>query len=510
MGTDYSNLEDDFKKFINDHDIPWPEVVGHRELTEEQKESSSRFLDKLAGKRVDDPLLDKMVYKNVRYAVLDYEQYRSNIGEEIEVAMPEQLFSIKGLRTYLLNLSLRDNELHGTKWCFDRESEQWKKSKNVFIPFTGFFVLIPIHEGDKVLSVTDFLDYDIAYELRFEEGKLVGENDLSDAIQEWMDIKECAKKDGKVEIVRNNLKGSYNFSFGYSNIIMIEGLKADKKMDEESDLGADLDPVWDWYMNKARSKGDKASSDSLKKRDKRMVIKKKLSRKYAEMSNHCIDHYKDGFAHKIAFWLSNRSAVDGDPFGLFTLGFCYMNGIGVEENPKKALRCFGKLASKDSVAGCMATAYVYDKEDTELFNSQLATRYFAKAAFLGNAEAMYELGNNYSIGRGCRKDLAKAKYWLEKAAMNGNDTALYKLALLYDHKLNDKEDAFGWYLLSAERGNPSAAYHVATLYESGYGTDQNKKEAYEWYVKAASCGHLLAKERLIHLYPNGEENLNSY
>lgn len=57
-------------------------------------------------------------------------------------------------------------------------------------------------------------------------------------------------------------------------------------------------------------------------------------------------------------------------------------------------------------------------------NYKEAFKYYKKIAELGNAKAMYELGNMYYLGDGVLwKDPKKAKYWIKKAYEAGNKDA---------------------------------------------------------------------------------------
>lgn len=51
---------------------------------------------------------------------------------------------------------------------------------------------------------------------------------------------------------------------------------------------------------------------------------------------------------------------------------------------------------------------------------------------------------------------------------------------------------------------------VAFAYESGIGVQKNRMECFKWYRKAAHLGNMMAKERLLHLNPDGSDNLDSY
>jgi hypothetical protein len=59
-----------------------------------------------------------------------------------------------------------------------------------------------------------------------------------------------------------------------------------------------------------------------------------------------------------------------------------------------------------------------------------AHRWYEKAAALGDAVAMNNLGVLYNTGRGVSRDYAEARRWYEKAAALGNELAKTNLATL--------------------------------------------------------------------------------
>ena len=57
-----------------------------------------------------------------------------------------------------------------------------------------------------------------------------------------------------------------------------------------------------------------------------------------------------------------------------------------------------------------------------------AFRLYSRAASNGSSEAQYQLANLYHLGRGVKKNPAKQRFWLEKAAAAGHAAAQYSLA----------------------------------------------------------------------------------
>ncbi len=69
-----------------------------------------------------------------------------------------------------------------------------------------------------------------------------------------------------------------------------------------------------------------------------------------------------------------------------------------------------------------------------------AREWYEKAAALGNANAMCNLGVSYERGRGVKQDYVKAREWSEKAAALGHKVAMNNLGNLYrDGKIDDDD-----------------------------------------------------------------------
>mmetsp|Transcript_738 Transcript_738/g.1938 ORF Transcript_738/g.1938 Transcript_738/m.1938 type:complete len:1177 (-) Transcript_738:63-3593(-) len=101
--------------------------------------------------------------------------------------------------------------------------------------------------------------------------------------------------------------------------------------------------------------------------------------------------------NRSAFAHYEKAARMGDDGGKNGLGFCYLNGVGVERSP------------------------------------EVAFQYFANAAQGGYEEAMYNLGVLYTQGLGTQQSLSSALAWFLKAAHKGHVHSMFQAAiLLYD------------------------------------------------------------------------------
>ncbi|MCI0701156.1 MAG: serine/threonine-protein kinase [Planctomycetia bacterium] len=131
------------------------------------------------------------------------------------------------------------------------------------------------------------------------------------------------------------------------------------------------------------------------------------------------------------------------------------------------------------------------------------------------AEADFQRGRDYEIGRGVPQDFVKAREWYEKAAAQGNVNAQNNLGVLYARGEGVEQDyakAREWYEKAAEQGHAPAQFNLGGLYAAGQGVPQDYVKAREWYEKAAEQNHASAQSNLGRLYKYGrgvEKNLDT-
>jgi len=125
-----------------------------------------------------------------------------------------------------------------------------------------------------------------------------------------------------------------------------------------------------------------------------------------------------------------------------------------------------------------------------------------EAARLGKADAQYQLGRCFEVGRGVSKDLASAVKWYRKSAEQGNSYGQNSLAVCLAKGLGVEKDvaqAVHFYRLSAEQDNGFAMNNFAMCHEFGLGVAKNKLEATKLYRRAATLGNSAAQANLDRL-----------
>jgi TPR repeat protein len=113
----------------------------------------------------------------------------------------------------------------------------------------------------------------------------------------------------------------------------------------------------------------------------------------------------------------------------------------------------------------------------------------------GDADAAFNLGQAYRLGRGVPADSALAKKWFERAANKGHVDAEVSLGLLLFDS-GDRATAMSWLKKAADKGEPRALLVVGTALFNGDGLKQDPILGYAFVSRAAAQGLAPAKTTL--------------
>lgn len=129
-----------------------------------------------------------------------------------------------------------------------------------------------------------------------------------------------------------------------------------------------------------------------------------------------------------------------------------------------------------------------------------ARYWIERAAIEGNAEAQFLLGRMYHVGEDIEANQGIARSWIEKAEKQGYESAVPLLHLIERIGYLLEE---GWYRRLpelhklAEDGDVGAQYQLAQRYELGVdGLKKDRQAALLWYQRAAAGGHRMASKAL--------------
>jgi TPR repeat protein len=116
----------------------------------------------------------------------------------------------------------------------------------------------------------------------------------------------------------------------------------------------------------------------------------------------------------------------------------------------------------------------------------------------GDADAEFNLGQAYRLGRGVPTNLATAKDWFEKAADQGHLDAETTLGLLLFQSGNQAE-GLKWLKKAAVQGEPRALLMYGTALVNGDSVTQDPVLGYAYVTRAAAQGLQPAKDTLAQL-----------
>jgi len=116
----------------------------------------------------------------------------------------------------------------------------------------------------------------------------------------------------------------------------------------------------------------------------------------------------------------------------------------------------------------------------------------------GDADAAFNLGQAYRLGRGVVVNLGAAQTWLERAAKADHLDAQTTLGLLLFQNGN-RAGGLRWLKIAAERGEPRAMLVYGTALYNGDGVTRDPVAAYAYVSRSAAQGLPPAKETLAEM-----------
>ncbi len=180
-------------------------------------------------------------------------------------------------------------------------------------------------------------------------------------------------------------------------------------------------------------------------------------------------------------------AESGETEAQYQFGICLWEGIGMPADPEAALEWVTLAAGKGHTPAQVWLGSLYLSSQDE----EQARFWFEKAALQGNARAMYYLSLIYVRGNVFGADPMLAFEWLKKAAENGLTEAMCKLGIMHclGHGVEkDHHHAVQWFQEAALKGDSNAQILLATAYLTGAGVPQEESAATYWFVQVKnSC-----------------------
>jgi cell division septation protein DedD len=153
-------------------------------------------------------------------------------------------------------------------------------------------------------------------------------------------------------------------------------------------------------------------------------------------------------------------------------------------------RQFAALAAGAALLACGGAAFADVKAGVDQWqagNYGAAVKEWRPLADQGDADAQFNLGQAYKLGRGVPADLRIAQSWYEKAAQQGHPQAQANLGLILFQN-GDRARALPWIRKAADAGDPRAQYVLGTALFNGDIAGKDWPRAYALMSRAAAQG----------------------
>ncbi|MDD5200701.1 MAG: protein kinase [Terrimicrobiaceae bacterium] len=159
-----------------------------------------------------------------------------------------------------------------------------------------------------------------------------------------------------------------------------------------------------------------------------------------------------------AAWFA-EAAGRNDANGMTYLADCYLRGIGVDADPKRAAELLTTAVALGDDRAMNMLGRIYEKGiGLDKSDPQKAFDLYQRAAGAGNFDAQANLGVLYIKGDGVARDPAEAVRLWKEGAEKGNTTcmSLYATSLEDENVGRNPEQARVWYIKAARAGDQGA------------------------------------------------------
>ena len=186
-----------------------------------------------------------------------------------------------------------------------------------------------------------------------------------------------------------------------------------------------------------------------------------------------------------------KNAADRDDAnGLYNLGMCYMQGLGVSQDDQNAFGRFSAAAKKGHPEAMNNIALFYREGRVVEKNLEMSAKHFGESASYDNPYGQFNYALALQNGEGVEKDEARAAALLSKSADGGCIEAIdaYGMALLNGRGVPENaEEAFRYFLRAADAGYPPAMENLSTCYKYGKGVKADGRRSMEWKIRSRAA-----------------------
>lgn len=190
------------------------------------------------------------------------------------------------------------------------------------------------------------------------------------------------------------------------------------------------------------------------------------------------------------------------PAGMEALADAYVSGNGVPKDTGKAIGLYKRAAEQNNTSAANSLGLLYQ----QIGDLKEALVWLEKAAVANNADAAFNAGVAFTK-RGVWPDGAKAAFYFQKAADLGRADALHELGMLYERGRavkQDSERARQFYEKAVAARVKESVSSLATMYVEGRGIPQDIPKGLELLRDAAERGNQAAAVALASYYEKGQ------
>lgn len=212
-------------------------------------------------------------------------------------------------------------------------------------------------------------------------------------------------------------------------------------------------------------------------------------------------HYTQAFSEFLPI------ANQGDFRSQYYIGYLYLYGYGVPQNPKEATRYLQKAVDQNYDMAQSLMAFLYSEGKVLPQDKKKALTLYQKASEQNNISAHLNLGVMYYTGDGVERDYEMALKYFQKVPIEEKSIVSRYLGEIYlnNSSLRDYDKAIKYYKISAQQGDLGSFYTLGEIYRKGLGVSTDMTEALKYYKFAATQNYAPAQYMLGIIYANGEE-----
>ncbi|MGF1754102.1 sel1 repeat family protein [Vibrio makurazakiensis] len=159
------------------------------------------------------------------------------------------------------------------------------------------------------------------------------------------------------------------------------------------------------------------------------------------------------------YWKTAIKGLEGDQHAKFEMGKALVFGRGTTKNIPKGYGLIEESANAENLEAMIYMGEWSLSSDNSERSPEASTRWFKRAAKKDSVEGKIKLGLNYINGIGTAKNHKQGCYWLESAAEQCSEEAMFHAGEAWaEHGEHGNSIAYIWLFLSAHFGYEKAKF----------------------------------------------------